>query len=77
MGVSCTDAQSTEPAPRLNPDYWLPKLERNVQRDRETDDLLKKAGWLSIRIWEHEDLEAAATNIAEAVRTRRTATANP
>ena len=64
-------------SPKANSDYWLPKLERNVQRDRETDDLLKKAGWLSIRIWEHEDLEAAATNHAEAVRTRRTATADP
>jgi DNA mismatch endonuclease (patch repair protein) len=42
-----------------------------VQRDREMDDLLLAAGWLSIRVWEHEDLESAAIHIAEIVRQRR------
>ena len=58
-------------SPKANSDYWLPKLERNVQRDREMDDLLLAAGWLSIRVWEHEDLESAAIHIAEIVRQRR------
>lgn len=58
-------------SPKANSDYWLPKLERNVQRDRETDDLLRAAGWLSIRVWEHEDLESAANHIADVVRKRR------
>lgn len=58
-------------SPKANSDYWLPKLERNVQRDRETDDLLLAAGWLSIRVWEHEDLDSAAIHIAEVVRHRR------
>ena len=58
-------------SPKANSDYWLPKLERNVQRDRETDDLLRAAGWLSIRVWEHEDLESAAIHIAKVVFQRR------
>ena len=58
-------------SPKANSDYWLPKLERNVQRDRETDDVLRAAGWLSIRVREHEDLESAAVHIAEVVRQRR------
>jgi DNA mismatch endonuclease (patch repair protein) len=58
-------------SPKANSDYWLPKLERNVQRDRETDDLLRTSGWLSIRVWEHEDLESAAIHIADVVRQRR------
>ena len=58
-------------SPKANSDYWLPKLERNVQRDRETDHLLLAAGWLSIRVWEHEDLESAAIHIAKVVRERR------
>lgn len=40
--------------PRANTDYWLPKLARNVERDREVDLALASAGWRVIRIWEHE-----------------------
>jgi DNA mismatch endonuclease (patch repair protein) len=57
--------------PKTNSDYWKPKLERNVERDRETDRLLAESGWLSIRIWEHEDLSQAALQIAKTVRQRR------
>jgi DNA mismatch endonuclease (patch repair protein) len=34
--------------PQTNSDYWGPKLERNVERDRQTDALLTNAGWLSL-----------------------------
>ena len=54
--------------PRTNTDYWLPKLERNVARDRETDELLAEAGWLSLRVWEHEDPYVAAKRVARIVR---------
>jgi DNA mismatch endonuclease (patch repair protein) len=61
--------------PKTNSDYWRPKLERNVERDRETDLLLANAGWLSVRVWEHEDPRAAATRVAAIVRQRRDARA--
>lgn len=61
--------------PKTNSDYWKPKLERNVERDREIDRLLAEAGWLSIRVWEHEDIETAARRIDSSVRGRRTALA--
>ena len=57
--------------PKTNPDYWLPKLERNEERDRETDSALIAAGWLPIRVWEHEDVAVAARKIERAVRSRR------
>jgi DNA mismatch endonuclease (patch repair protein) len=57
--------------PSANLDYWLPKLARNRERDRLNDKHLSGAGWLVIRIWEHEDPEEAATRIAAAVRERR------
>lgn len=57
--------------PATNTDYWLPKLARNVERDRQTDQLLHEAGWLSIRVWEHDDPGAAARRIIRVVRTRR------
>lgn len=54
-----------------NSDYWEPELERNVERDRQTDALLADAGWLSVRVWEHEDPTAAASRVARIVRQRR------
>lgn len=57
--------------PRTNADYWTPKLDRNVERDRETDALLKVAGWISVRVWEHEDPAVAARRVARIVRRRR------
>ena len=41
--------------PHRNSEYWLPKLQRNWERDRESDCLLRSAGWMVIRFWEHED----------------------
>jgi DNA mismatch endonuclease (patch repair protein) len=40
--------------PTSNTDYWLPKLERNVAKDREADRQLAERGWTVVRIWEHE-----------------------
>jgi DNA mismatch endonuclease (patch repair protein) len=40
--------------PKSNIEYWLPKIERNVLRDKENIKLLRKQGWKVIRIWEHE-----------------------
>lgn len=60
-------------APATNPDYWIGKLQANVDRDRQTDALLADAGWLALRIWEHEDPGIAARRVAKLVRRRRQA----
>ena len=39
-------------APRSRKEYWLPKLARNVRRDRVVSRGLRAAGWKVIRIWE-------------------------
>jgi DNA mismatch endonuclease, patch repair protein len=57
--------------PRSNRDYWVPKLRRNTDRDREVDDALTGVGWRVIRIWEHEDPAAAAAQIEAEVVSRR------
>ena len=64
----CPDHSSD---PKTNSDYWKPKLERNVERDRETDQILIDHGWLSVRIWEHEDPTKAAVRVARIVKKRR------
>jgi DNA mismatch endonuclease (patch repair protein) len=43
-----------------------------MRRDADTDQRLQGAGWETIRIWEHQPPEAAASWIAERVAARRT-----
>lgn len=57
--------------PKQNANYWTPKLARNAQRDRETDELLGVAGWRVLRYWEHEESSAVAISIEKAVRAWR------
>lgn len=40
--------------PKSNSDYWVPKLERNVQRDRENQARLEMDGWKVLVVWECE-----------------------
>jgi DNA mismatch endonuclease (patch repair protein) len=54
-----------------NANFWADKVEGNRARDRDTDQRLQDAGWLSVRIWEHEDPCEAALRINEIVRARR------
>lgn len=54
--------------PKSNPDYWIPKLRRNVERDREASAILAAAGWTVLRFWEHEDPAQAAAGIERIIR---------
>ncbi len=54
--------------PKSNPDYWIPKLRRNIERDREVDAALEDDGWTVLRFWEHEALAQAAVVTALAIR---------
>lgn len=54
--------------PVQNNAYWAPKLQRNIDRDRETNVELEAAGWTVIRIWEHEDPGVAVRKIGVALR---------
>ena len=54
--------------PKANTAYWDPKLRRNVARDRAVDRALADAGWTVLRAWEHEDADAVAARVEEALR---------
>ena len=41
-------------------DYWIPKLERNVERDTRNSELLITCGWRVLTIWECEVKDQAA-----------------
>ena len=55
---------------RANARFWAEKVEGNRARDRDTDGRLADAGWVSVRIWEHEDPRAAAQRVEQVVRGR-------
>ena len=40
--------------PATNQKYWIDKIERNKQRDKEVNKYYKKQGWRVIRVWEHD-----------------------
>jgi DNA mismatch endonuclease (patch repair protein) len=51
---------------RANPDYWIPKIARNMERDREQTQHLTRMGWVVLRFWETDilsDPQAVATRI--------------
>ncbi len=58
---------------QVNGWYWPEKIARNQQRDADTDDRLRHAGWRTVRIWEHEPPEEAAHRVRDAVAAVRQA----
>jgi DNA mismatch endonuclease (patch repair protein) len=58
-------------SPKTNSAWWEAKLAANRIRDEATDRELRAAGWEVIRVWQHEDLDAAANRIRAAVLERR------
>ena len=47
-----------------NPDYWIAKIQRNMERDRETTARLEGMGWTVLRFWESE----VRSSLAEVVQ---------
>lgn len=39
---------------KTNRDFWIPKIERNMQRDKINNQLLSDNDWFVMRFWEHE-----------------------
>ena len=61
---------------KTNREYWIPKIERNMERDRENDSELKNMGYTVIRFWGKEikqSAEECADVIEETVKKNRNA----
>ncbi|HTF80307.1 MAG TPA: very short patch repair endonuclease [Cytophagales bacterium] len=37
-----------------NKNFWIPKIERNMQRDKQVNAALSQQGFIVLRFWEHE-----------------------
>ena len=42
------------PTPKRNQEYWVPKFERNVERDKKEQEDLIRLGWTVEVVWECE-----------------------
>jgi DNA mismatch endonuclease (patch repair protein) len=54
-----------------NGEFWVAKIGRNVERDREVTSALETAGWRVVRLWESDVLrspEEAADVVETALR---------
>ncbi len=40
--------------PKTNTEFWIAKILRNRQRDKDVDHALRNLGWTVFRVWEHE-----------------------
>lgn len=63
-----------------NAAYWVAKIERNRKRDRIVNGLLRRQGWLVLRIWEgdlRKDPVKTARRILTHVATRGDVTPAP
>ena len=56
---------------KSNREFWIPKIERNIQRDIEVNAALEKMGYTVFRFWETEvkkDLETCLQKVLESLK---------
>ena len=56
---------------KSNQEFWIPKIERNMERDREVNAELERQGWTVLRFWGRDikkNLQECADIIEKAVR---------
>jgi DNA mismatch endonuclease Vsr len=51
---------------KSNRDFWIPKIERNMQRDSEVNEILKKQGWTVLRFW-GKDIKKRTSECADII----------
>ena len=52
-------------------EFWIPKIERNIERDKKVNDELKAKGWTVLRFWGNDikkHTDKCADEIERAVR---------
>lgn len=51
---------------KSNQDFWIPKIERNIQRDLEVNEQLKAMGWTVLRFW-GRDIKKNCSECADSI----------
>lgn len=58
---------------KSNRDFWIPKIERNIQRDQEVTTYLLSEGWIVFRFWGNDikrDVASCADIVEKAYKER-------
>ena len=58
---------------KSNRDFWIPKIEKNIARDKEVNNALAADGWIVLRFWGQQikkDVKACADLIVAALKER-------
>ena len=56
---------------KANAKFWADKINRNKERDLDTNRRLAEDGWTVLRIWEHEDPKQISNQVVELISIRR------
>jgi len=60
--------------PQTRTQFWLNKINGNVERDKKNNKALESQGWRVVRIWEHEikvSLEASVARVVDVLEKQR------
>ena len=58
---------------KSNREFWIKKIERNIERDTEVNGYLSRAGWIVLRFWGNDikkDVSACADQIEAVFKER-------
>jgi DNA mismatch endonuclease (patch repair protein) len=59
-----------KPKIKTNREYWIPKIERNMARDKQVNEHLQAQGWTVLRFWSNDvkkNLDGCVSIIKEAI----------
>lgn len=65
--------QEGKSIPKTNQSFWIQKIKRNIDRDREVNEKLEEKGWVVLRFWQKEiekQLEHCIENINDILKNR-------
>jgi DNA mismatch endonuclease (patch repair protein) len=54
--------------PKSRVEFWLPKFQRNIARDRLVTRELRKAGWRVLRVWECDLVPRRQARVSRRIR---------
>jgi DNA mismatch endonuclease (patch repair protein) len=64
----------TRKKPQTNPEFWIKKIERNIQRDIEVNAYLESQNWKILRFWSNDikkNLDSCILEIQNAINERQ------
>ena len=67
------DWERQRAAIKSNRDFWIPKIERHIERDKKVNEALKAEGWTVLRFWGNEiknNVEQCADLVIAALKER-------